>query len=73
MTYVVCELNTKYAQYFMPEKMISVAAHELGHALGLADTSTNDSLMNRTTSVRYGTYGIYYPQTDDINGANYLY
>jgi len=45
-----------------------VAAHEIGHAIGLAHTSVAGSLMNPTYSESF--FG---PQADDIAGAVHLY
>lgn len=54
----------------------SVVVHEFGHAYGLADNGTTRTIMNGYTwgtNSRYGTYSLTTPQTDDINGVNYLY
>ena len=51
-----------------------MSGHELGHVLSLnEEISPPNVLMNPGTNIRYGVYGIYTPQQDDINGVNYLY
>ena len=44
-----------------------VALHELGHVIGLDHEATNDAIM-RATLTDFGSL-----QTDDINGANFIY
>lgn len=46
---------------------IGVAAHEVGHSLGLAHTNNIGVLMNPVT------VGIFEPQDDDIRGARQIY
>ncbi len=57
----------------MVQAVLEKSGHELGHALGLGHSEYDNSLMEPYNSVRWGTYGIYYPQQDDINGINTLY
>lgn len=45
-----------------------IAAHELGHALGLAHSGTTAAVMYYKTGSRATV-----PQQDDINGINYIY
>lgn len=66
------QINHYYTQGYTSDETRSVTGHELGHALGLAHNS-GPYLMDPYTSVRYGEYGVYTPQTDDINGAEALY
>lgn len=47
----------------------SVAGHELGHGLALAETSTTGALMNQSRD----RMKIYVPQADDITGVNKKY
>lgn len=56
------KMNEHYTENFTPtNRQRSTSGHELGHALGLGHSEYDNS-------VRWGTYGIYYPQQDDING-----
>lgn len=71
---VVVQLND-YWFWTIPytyDEEISVAAHELGHTLGLNHSSIASALMYYSTS-RYTQYGTYTPQQDDINGVNAMY
>ncbi|WP_172200960.1 M57 family metalloprotease [Saccharibacillus qingshengii] len=67
-------LNTYHTSKYTAAKTESVATHELGHILGLADLSSGyASLMNGYTSARYDTFGIYTPQKDDVDGITFIY
>jgi hypothetical protein len=66
------ELNYYYTQHYSIYERQGVAAHELGHIMGLAHHS-GCYLMEPTTPYRYGTCGITGPVTDDVNGVNSLY
>lgn len=48
--------------------LFQVAAHEIGHALGLGHTDVPNSLMNAFYSEAFSG-----PQADDIAGAQYIY
>ena len=65
-------LNTYYTSGYSYPKMQSVACHELGHVLDLGEMATN-VLMYVNTDVRWDIFHINTPQTDDINGVNYMY
>jgi hypothetical protein len=72
--YALSRLNQYRTEDYTPSnKRRSVSGHEIGHAMGLSEGDHDDSLMEQDTSVRYGTYTIYTPQQDDINGINTLY
>ena len=74
ITLADCILNKKYMDVYPLHWRISVAAHELGHALGLLDMERTDRvLMNWNSCFRYAIYQIYTPQQDDINGVNSMY
>lgn len=47
----------------------SAATHELGHPLGLGDLTSGTAIMN----VNRDRSTIYKPQTDDIDGVNWIY
>lgn len=73
-SYANLYLNTFYTFNYGQGRIQSVCAHEIGHQLGLGDVSGGACvLMNGVTSTRYGTCGVYTPQTDDINGVNAQY
>jgi len=62
-------LNWRNLEYDSTNERRGTAGHELGHAFGLAHPGSAQVLMNpyRDRS------SVYTPQTDDINGINYLY
>jgi hypothetical protein len=73
-TSITQTLNYYYTDSYVANKRISVAMHEFGHGLGLADLGTSStSLMNGYSYYRYDINGVFTPQTDDINGVNSLY
>ncbi len=73
-SYAECILNSYYLNTVVANHKRSVAAHEIGHALGLGHQPSNahSSIMNEST-VRYTVYGLYSPQIDDKNGVNAIY
>lgn len=69
-------LNSYYTYWYSYYERISVATHELGHAIGLGHS--NPPLCNGVPVMYYSTdryvqCGIYTPQQDDVNGLNHLY
>jgi hypothetical protein len=71
-TYAHLFLNFFYTQNYSTGEIQSVAAHELGHMIGLAHSS-GCVLMVGDTYTRWTVCGLNAPVTDDINGANHLY
>lgn len=65
-------LNTYYTSKYIQGKVDEVAAHELGHGIGLDHVNDQRQLMYYNTS-NYDKYGINTPQSDDINGAKAIY
>ena len=70
-SYANVYLNYYYTAHYSANTNKGIAAHELGHAMGLAHTS-GCVLMTPYTTTR-NSCGIYGPVTDDVNGINALY
>ncbi|WP_156971343.1 matrixin family metalloprotease [Knoellia sinensis] len=71
-------LNTYYTDGYSSTKKKSVWVHEVGHSLGLAHSGEGAAcsvipIMAPETSDRYGRCSKSTPQTDDVNGINFLY
>lgn len=64
-------LNYSYTSHDSANTIKGIAAHELGHAIGLGHTN-GCVLMTPYTSTR-NSCGIYGPVSDDVNGVNSLY
>lgn len=65
-------LNGHYTDSFSSQRRQAVAAHEIGHGIGLEHSGSN-ALMYTSASQFYSNTGKYYPVTDDINGINARY
>ena len=74
ITYAAAYLNTYYTNQsrYVGGAVQSVAAHELGHDVGLNHDSSENQLMYYSTD-RWFVKGIDTPQSDDINGTEYIY
>lgn len=70
-SYANVYLNYYYTRNYSSSSTQGVAAHELGHAIGLAHTN-GCVLMTPNTGDR-NNCGIYGPVSDDVNGINSLY
>jgi hypothetical protein len=67
-------LNYYYSSGYESNKVRSVAAHELGHAVGLDDVYNDvEAVMIYNTYDRYEYYEIYTPVDDDFDGVNWKY
>ena len=74
-TKATCHLKIHYTNGYVQAKRQSVAMHEIGHALGLADIRDPNSktIMNYSSAYRYDQLKISRIQQDDINGINAIY
>ncbi len=75
IAYAAAYLNTYYtnqSQYTCGGAVQSVAAHELGHDVGLGHDPNENQLMYVTTD-RWWVDGINSPQSDDNAGVNAIY
>lgn len=70
-TSAMLQINYYYTQFYAQDTIDGVAAHEIGHSLGLAHTN-GCVLMTPATATR-NACGIYGPVQDDKNGVNSLY
>ncbi len=61
----VAKLNNKYTTTY--SKAVKVGGHELGHVLGLADSTNSRVLMYEYTP------NVSKPQSDDLNGIRKIY
>jgi predicted Zn-dependent protease len=64
-------MNNYYTRSDSTSTIQGIAAHELGHAMGIGHAS-GCVLMTAATSTR-NSCGIHGPTTDDVNGINRLY
>ncbi|WP_186526369.1 matrixin family metalloprotease [Leekyejoonella antrihumi] len=71
-TSVRAYLNHYYTQSYSATVSQGVAAHELGHAVGLGHSAASCALMLPTTPGR-DSCGAWIPKADDIAGMNSLY
>jgi hypothetical protein len=67
-------LNAVFTDDYGLNERKSVSGHELGHVLQLWEMDWDDPvLMNQFTDWRFGVWGVFTPQQDDIDGVNDLY
>lgn len=66
--YCKCKMNCSYQQYYTDTNRVKVAAHEMGHALGLGHSYPNTIMYYATTTDRSSTLS-----DDDILGIQCLY
>ena len=65
-------INGYYTDSFPTRRRQAVAAHEIGHGIGLNHSGSN-ALMYTSAANFYDRTGQYYPVADDINGINARY
>lgn len=71
-TYGGVVLNDYWLFQYTHPKRVSVIGHEMGHVIGLNDTS-NYSIMVGDTPTRYDAWGLTGPTNYDINDVDNLY
>src|SRR5262245_36392952 len=69
----ITEIFTFGASPNDPYNILEVAAHEIGHAIGLDHEGVNTALMNPTYANRFGGSGTGSLLADDIAGIQHLY
>jgi hypothetical protein len=68
---VSMHLNSYWTQIYSQSVINALAAHEIGHGLGLADVNACVLMQPQTQTRIY--CGVYGPQQDDKNGVNAQY
>ena len=74
-TYAWAKINKHFTDSYGAATRKGVAGHELGHILGLDHSGKHPRLMNPCTNGTgcRASFGVTTPQTDDINGVQFIY